>query len=106
MYKEWWYDISSHLYGHKRQGTWKIQYNAIERDSKLDVLLLQVEASIYDVEGHGATILSLRSQMNPIPVVLSNIASEGGLGNRQPDPRWNDWANLDKTSTMEIECSL
>lgn len=55
----------------------------------LDVLLLHEDGSGYDVEGHGATMLSLRSQMNPIPEVLSNIASEGRLGKRQPDTRWN-----------------
>lgn len=53
----------------------------------LDVLLLHEDGSGYDVEGHGATMLSLRSQMNPIPEVLSNIASEGRLGKRQPDTR-------------------
>jgi hypothetical protein len=30
-------------------------------------------------------MLSLRSQVKLIPVSLSNIASDGRLGNRQPD---------------------
>lgn len=30
-------------------------------------------------------MLSLRSQMNPIPEALSNTASVGKLGKRQPD---------------------
>jgi hypothetical protein len=32
-------------------------------------------------------MLSLRSQMKPIPEVLSCVASEGKLGKRQPDSK-------------------
>jgi len=46
---------------------------------------LQVEAEDREDEGHGAGMLSLRSQVKLIPVSLSNIASDGRLGNRQPD---------------------
>lgn len=46
---------------------------------------LQVEAEDWEEEGHGAGMLSLRSQVKLIPESLSNIASDGKLGNRQPD---------------------
>lgn len=46
-------------------------------------LLHDLEAS-WDVEGQGAGILSFRSQRKVTPEVLSKIASEGKLGNRQP----------------------
>jgi len=46
---------------------------------------LHEDGSTYEDVGHGATMLSLRSQMNPIPEVPSNTAFEGKLGKRQPD---------------------
>ena len=46
---------------------------------------LHVEADEDEEEGHGAGMLSLRSQVKLIPVSWSNIASDGKLGNRQPD---------------------
>jgi hypothetical protein len=49
------------------------------------VHLLHDEVVTWDVEGQGAGILSFRSQRKVTPVVLSKIASEGKLGNRQPD---------------------
>lgn len=74
----------------------------------LYVLLLHEDGSEYDVVGHGATMLSLRSQMNPIPEVPSNTAFEGKLGKRQPDSRWNqnDWLMLDTAKPSKISCSV
>lgn len=46
---------------------------------------LQEVAEDWEDEGHGAGMLSLRSQVKLIPVSWSNIASDGKLGNRQPD---------------------
>ena len=53
----------------------------------MNVLLLHEDGSEYDVVGHGATMLSLRSQMNPIPEVPSNAVFDGKLVKRQPDSR-------------------
>jgi hypothetical protein len=41
-------------------------------------------------------MLSLRSQVNPIPEVSSNSASEGKLGKRQPESRskWKDYQQV------------
>ena len=45
------------------------------------------EAGSSDRLGHGAGILSFRSQMKLIPENLSNVASEGKLGRRHPDAK-------------------
>lgn len=50
----------------------------------LNILLLHDGDGNWDEEGHGAGMLSLRSQIKLIPD-LSNVASEGKLGRRQPD---------------------
>lgn len=52
--------------------------------NKVYVHLLHDEAGTWEVEGQGAGILSFRSQRKLMPEVLSNVASEGKLGNRQP----------------------
>ena len=52
--------------------------------SEFDVLFLHEEAETRDVSGHGAGILSLRSQRKLIPEEMSNVASDGLLGKRHP----------------------
>lgn len=49
-----------------------------------NLLLLQDDGGSENEEGQGAAMLSLRSQMKLTPEVLSNVASEGKLGRRQP----------------------
>lgn len=51
----------------------------------MNILLLHGEVGINKEEGHGAGILSLRSQRKLIPENLSKVASDGKLGKRQPD---------------------
>lgn len=65
----------------------KREENVGNREAKYDYnpRFLQVEAEDWVEEGHGAGMLSLRSQVKLIPESLSNIASDGKLGNRQPD---------------------
>lgn len=53
----------------------------------LNILLLQVEIAPSGADNQGAAILSLRSQVKPIPEFRSKIASEGKLGRRQPDSK-------------------
>lgn len=48
------------------------------------ILLLHVDGGSENEEGHGAAMLSFRSQMKLTPEVLSNVASVGRLGRRQP----------------------
>lgn len=61
--------------------------NVGNQEAKYDnhTRFLQVEAEDWVDEGQGAGMLSLRSQVKLIPVSWSNIASDGKLGNRQPD---------------------
>ena len=66
---------------------------------------LQVEAEDREDEGHGAGMLSLRSQVKLIPVSLSNIASDGKLGNRQPDSL-NQKEQNTQVNKMVFEFSL
>ena len=83
-------DIFIYIFDHGRRVTRKNTIQCGRRGKyvwRLDVLLLHEDRRGDDDEGHGATMLSLRSHMNPMPEVLSNIASEGRLGNRQPDSR-------------------
>lgn len=57
------------------------------------ILLLHDEAGRSDGSGHGAGILSFRSQMKLIPENLSNVASEGKLGRRHPDTKSSEKRN-------------
>lgn len=79
---------------------WTIQWTYC---CESDILLLHDDADDWDEEGHGAGILSFRSQIKLIPDDLSSVASEGKLGRRHPDsnypPRkeqewkWEQWSN-------------
>lgn len=63
---------------------------------------MQVEVGTLDLEGQGASMLSLRSQTKPIPEVLSYVASEGKVGKRQPDSKENtDEAELNLQNTHQ-----
>ena len=65
--------------------TYQTKNHGINRHNKWDILLLHDDADNWDEEGHGAGILSFRSQMKLIPDDLSSVASEGKLGRRHPD---------------------
>jgi hypothetical protein len=66
-----------------------IKWRTIQQTNNdgLDILLLH-DADNWDVDGHGAGILSFKSQMKLIPEYWSNVASEGKLGRRHPDSKW------------------
>lgn len=54
----------------------------------LHILLLQNDSvPCSDADDQGAAILSLRSQVKPIPDVRSKVASDGKLGRRHPDSK-------------------
>lgn len=64
----------------------------------MNIQLLHDWVGNRDEEGHGAGMLSFRSQIKLIPEDLSNVASEGKLGRRHPDSaRKGRICNLDST---------
>ena len=76
--------------------------------NRLNIHLLHDEVANWDVEGQGAGILSFRSQRKLIPV-LSNVASEGKLGNRQPAAVYGKLCNkpyLSRTSNARTVWNL
>lgn len=82
-----------------------IKWRTIQRTNNdgLDILLLH-DADNWDVDGHGAGILSFKSQMKLIPEYWSNVASEGKLGRRHPDSKGkrSGWSKEIKFNSIQI----
>lgn len=54
-------------------------------DKLICIHLLHEDDDIWDAEGHGAAMLSFRSQVKLIPEDGSKVTSDGKLGRRHPD---------------------
>lgn len=68
------------------------------------ILLLQEDDGACDAFGHGAAILSFRSQVKLIPENGSNVASDGKLGRRHPDSSAENAARCYQTYITQLNC--